>query len=489
MQSRKLSTLLCAALFMFLFTALQSQVRGEEKQWIVLHDNLSQEFERFIIPLKFKASSSSFYSGSTQKFKSKKIEESDENAKYRERVDFGTAVDGNEYSVLVADASDLNFISETSSRLCKVKLLRTSQKEKPATLREGYLFLQKDVSIKLKACPKEIGVPSKEPVPITFRITIYSSSPPAYEGSLRVSLTGVLSGSTATDNALLGASITCKGSLELTDRYLTLSVKPYDDRMSSLTTAGKISDILALGSAKLAVEKIASDSSEIVLALLHGDLVQEKTKAKEKEQASTPEVGKPFPDFARVDLLNRCLLTLDDLTKEAGPDGHVVLVFGDFKRNIPPQYSGMPQVRNLSLNEVMICEILKKDLKKPAIIAFACQELSLSDLYEKWLGADPGFYVFSDFSDPLKVQFGTPGMPRPYYGRPVRVETLRGQLALPEGEVTIALINGQGDLVYLNADAGKELAGSLVHINKLIRQEKPSDKQDSCRAACDATGK
>ncbi|MCD6392807.1 MAG: hypothetical protein J7M40_04800 [Planctomycetes bacterium] len=454
-----------------------------------MHDNLSQEFERVTIPLKFKASSSSFYSGSTQKFKSKKIAESGENAKYTERLDFGTLVDGNEYSVLVADADDLSFVSENSSRLCKVKLLRTSQKEEAATLREGYLFLQKDVSIKLKVCPKEIGIPSTEPVPLTFRMTIYSSRPPAYDASLRISLTGALSGSTATDNALVGASITCKNSLELTDRYLNLSVKPYDDRMSPLTTAGKIPDMLTLGSAKLVVEKITADCSEVVLALLHGDLVQEKAKTKEKGQAQTPEVGKPFPAFARVDLLNRCLLTLDDLTKEAGSDGCVALVFGDFKSNIPPQYSGMPQVRKLSLDEAMICEILKKDLQKSVIVAFACQELPLSVLYEKWLGADPGFYVFSDFSNPLKVQFGVPGMQRPYYGRPVRDETLRGQLALPETGVATALINGQGDLVYLNTEAGTELAGSLVHINKLIGQEKPSDKQDSCRAACDATGK
>ena len=490
MQSRKMSTLLCAALFMFLFAASQSQVRGQEKQWIVLHDNLSQEFERFTIPLKFKASSSSFYSGSTKKFKSKKIAES---AEYTEQVDFGAAIDGNEYSLLVANANDLSFVGQTSSRLCKVKLLRTSPKKKAEALREGYLALQNDVSIKLKACPEEIGVPLTEPVPMTFRITVYNNRPPAYEASLRVSLTGALSGSIATDNAMLGASITCKDSTGLTNRYLNLSVKPYDDGMAPLTASGKISDMLALGSAKLTVEKVAADCSEMVLALLHGDLVQAKAKAKGKGegkgQAQTPEVGEPFPAFARVDLFNRCLLTLDDLTKEAGPDGYVALVFGDFKSNVPPQYSGMPQVRKLSLDEAMICEILKKDLEKPVVVAFACQELSLSALYEKWLGADPGFYVFSDFSNPLKVQFGVPGMQRPYYGRPVRDETLRGQLALPETGVATVLITGQGELVYLNAEAGNELASSLVQINKLIGQKKPSGKQDSCRAACDATDK
>ena len=473
MRSGKVSALFFV---MFLFAVSQGEVRGEEKQWVVLHDNISQECERFDIPLKFSSSSSTFYSGSTKKFKSKKIKEGCGKGKYTERLDFGTAVDGNEYSALVRDASDLNFISEIAGRLCEVKILRTSGKEEPVTVKEGYLFLQKDVNMKIKVCPEQIGIPSKEPVAVNFRMTINRSNPPVYDGSLRVSVTGRLSGSTATDDLLLGVSMTCQDSPGLTDRYVSLSVKPYDDQMSTATASGKISEVFMAGSAKLVVEKIASDGSGIVLALLRGDLLQKKANV---EKPKSPlEVGKPFPNFARIELIDRRLLTLGDLKKEAGCKGYVALVFGDLKQSLPPQFSGMPQVKNLTLDEAMICEILNKDVEKAVVIGFACQEFSLSDLYEKWLDGDRGFYVFSDFSNPLNVHFSVAGMHRMHYGPPAKGETLRGQLVLPEDKVITALINGAGDLVYLNADAGKELAGSLVQMNKLVREEKTSEKEE-----------
>jgi hypothetical protein len=320
---------------------------------------------------------------------------------------------------------------------------------------------------------KQLSVPSKEPVAGNATIIIYGNNPPAYEGSFNTRIQGTLSGSTAIENAFLNASITCRNSLDIKDRYLNLSVKPFNDRMASATINGQISDTLAMGSAKLVVEKIASDSSEIVLALLNGDLVQEK------KPGTTLEAGKPFPEFARVELVNRRLLTLSDLKKQAGADGYVVLIFGDFKKSAPamPGYSDPRlQIRSLTLDEAMIVNTLKKDCEKTIVIGFVCQQLSLSDMYEKWLDCDLDFYVLSDFSNPLDVQFGGTGM-EPYgFRRPDRPdnkgETLRGQLGLPNETVITTLMNGCGELVFINTDAGKELSGSLVQINKLMKENK-----------------
>jgi hypothetical protein len=256
------------------------------------------------------------------------------------------------------------------------------------------------------------------------------------------------------------------------DRFLTLSVKPFNDQMAPVAVNGKISDILVFGSAKLVVEKIASDSSEMVLALLNGDLIQEK------KVGTTMETGKPFPEFARVELVSRRLLTLSDLKKQAGDDGYVVLIFGDLKKTTPatPGYfDPRLQIKSLTLDEATIVNTLKKECEKPIVIGFVCQQLSPSDLYEKWLDRDLDFYVLSDFSNPLDMQFVGTGM-EPYGfrrpDRPDRGETLRGQLGLSNETVITTLINGHGELVFINTDAGKELSGSLVQINKIMKENK-----------------
>jgi len=459
--------------FMILLTILLNQVRANEKQWVVFRNNIPQEVERFNIILEFTHSSSSFYDASRRGIKSEKIEGVRKKDKYKQQLNLGMAVDGNQYVVMVKDTSDLNIISKNSDRLCMAKILRTAGKKKPVAVKEGYLFFHRAVEIPLEVSSEQIAVRSKDPVLGTFGINISSNQPHAYECSFYTRLKGTLSGSTSTKKAFLNASITCKSSLELKDRYLNLSLKPFDDQMASASCKGKISDTLMLGSAKLVVEKMASDSSELVLALLDGDLDQER-----KQDDTLATVGKPFPVFARVELVKRQLLTLDDLKKQAGSDGYVVLVFGNFKRAMPQFYGRRPPMRNLLLDEMMIFDILKKDCEKPIVIGFVCQQLSLSDLYEKWLGRDPEFHVISDFSNPLNMQLIGISM-EPHMYRPFdRGETLRGKLKFENEKVIIALIDGNGDLVYLNTDAGNELAGSLVQINNLMREGKKAEKQD-----------
>ncbi|MBE0537572.1 MAG: hypothetical protein IH624_18055 [Phycisphaerae bacterium] len=465
--------LLWCVLCLAVLGLLRGEALGEDKEWVVLHDGASPAFQRYSIPLKFSPSTSTFLSGPTRKTASKRVEDGGEGA-YTDRLDFGTGVDGRDYSVLLREAGEVQFISPEAGRLFAAKILRATGNDAPETVKEGYLFLQKEAECKVEACPENVGIPSKEAVPATLRFTVTSSNAGGYEGSFRMSIGGSLSGSIVTDKAVVSVSVTCRESLEQKDRSVTLSVKPHDDAMIGGTVNAKVSDVLALGSTKLIVEKVAADGSEIVLAAVHGDLVQSKMQG--RIPANVPEVGKPFPNFARVDLIGRRLVTLDDLRKEAGDDGFVALLFGDLKQVLPEHYGGMPQMKQLSLDERLVGEMLKKDVEAKVIVGFACQELSLTNLYEKWLGSDPGFCLISDFSNALQVQFSG-SMPRGYYGPPSRGETLRGQLALPEDKVIAALISGRGELVYLDADAGKELAGSLIQMNRLMREPKPEAQE------------
>jgi len=473
MQSQK-QTLIYTMLFLFmiLLTMLSSPVWAEEKQWVVFHNNISQDIERFNIILEFTQSSSIFCSISQHGVKSEQIKDGGKKDGYKQQLNLGTAADGNQYVVMLKDASNMNVISQDSDRLCMVKILRTGENKKPVTVKEGLLSFRGEIKIPLEVSPKQLSISAKEPVAGALKISIYSHNPPVYESRFSTTLNGTLSGSTSIKNAFLNTSITCRDSLELKDRYLNLSLKPFDNQMDPVSINGKISDILMLGSAKLVVEKMASDSSELVLALLDGDLAQVP-----KQEIVLSE-GKPFPNFARVELVKRQLMTLDDLKKEAGPDGYVVLIFGDFKRLLPEYFSGRPAMRNLSLDEMMIFDILKKDCKKSMVISFICQQLSLSDLYEKWIGRNPEFHVLSDFSNPLNIQFiglvMEPRMHRPFD----RGETLRGKLKLENEKVITALIDGKGDLVYIDVDAGNKLSGSLVHINNLMKEGKQTEKQD-----------
>jgi len=470
LQKRVLINVILFSFIIFL-VMLSSQVRAAEKQWVVFRDNIPQEVERFNIVLEFTQSDSRFCDIYQREIKSEEIKSKREKDEYKRQIDIGRVVDGNQYVMMVKDASDMN-ISQDSNRMYMVKVLRIKDNKKPEIVKEGLLARHSDLAIPLEISPEQLIVPFKDPIAGELKLKIYDDSHSVYEGRCRTIFNGDLSGSTSTKKAFLKASIRCKSSLELKDRELNLSLKPFDKQMSSASCKGKISDTLMLGSAKLVVEKIASDSSELVLALLDGDM--EPLKKKDAAQAI---VGKPFSNFARVELVKRQLLTLGDLTKEAGEEGYVVLIFGDFKRLTPGHY-GRPPMRNLSLDETMIANILKKDCEKNIVIGFVCQQLLFSDLYEKWLGIDPGFYVLSDFSNPLDIQFGMSWMNQQMYRNFDSGETLRGKLKFEKDKVVTALIGGNRNLVYLNTDAGNGLAGSLVQINNLIKEGKKAEEQN-----------
>lgn len=465
MKSFMKQVLVWSVLFGCIFSAL---VQAQEKEWITLQKDLSADLKRIPVTLTFTASESTFYyESNAQSVQSKDIPSKGKKDDYKQQLDFGVAVDGYQYIVQVREAGDLNIINNNSDRPCWVKILRQTENSKPTVVKEGTYFLQREIEIPLEVSAKQLGVIAKDPIAGTAEIDIYSQRPPAYEGRFDVRVSGTLAGSATAENAQINVSLTCRNSLDVKDKHLTVGIKPFEDQMTPVTANGKLPDILTVGSAKLAVEKIASDSSEIVLVLLSGNLLQER------ERGSTLEVGKPFPEFARVEMLNRRFLTLTDLKTEAGADGYIVLIFGDFKKSspMPGYYDPRAMTKNLSMDESMVVNTLKKDCDNNILIGFVCQQLSLADLYEKWLGRELDFFVLSEFSNPMEMQFIIPAM-QPFggYPRPERGETLREQLGLQNELIITALVNGHGDLVYLNTNAGRGLSGSLVQINKLMKE-------------------
>ncbi len=458
-----------------LLAGLTTPLTAEEKQWLVLHTDITEEAPRIVLKMHYSQSNSIFYDMSRQRIESEDIEGAREED-YRRQFNLGTIADGNQYVVMFKQPKEIRFISQDSERICLAKVLRFREDGKTEdTLAEGLMTLQQGVKIPLQISPKELHLPYNKPLKGTLDMTIYGSNFPNYEARYQVTVGGTLSGTTSIDNALLEASLICNGSIEQTDWSVTLNVKPSDDRMAPASFRGTLTETLVLGSAKLLVEKIAEDSSELVLALIGGEMLQEKIM-----EETTAVVGEPFPPFARVDLVRRQHYTMDNLRKEAGPDGYVVLIFGDFKIQMSMQqsYGGMPPMRLLSLDDKFITRILKNDCDKPIVIGFICQRLSIADLYGKWLGEDPDYYVLSDYSDPLNILFAGPTMePHMVHQQMQRrgVETLRSQLKVNNENVITALIDGHGDLVYWNDNAGNELSASLVQINQLMQQGVQAD--------------
>ncbi len=463
----RLKTLVCG--WMMVLAVILSFAKADEKQWMILHENIPQDKKRIPVKLEFASSTIPFFQ-SQSVYKSERLQEDKDG--YQQQLDLGTGIDGKQYVVFLKDASDLNVIHENPERLSMVKAIRVAGNQEMEIIREGLMFLNREVVIPFDLAPKKIGISSKEPIKGSFRICIYHGACPQYEGRCQATLNGSLSGSTSVETAMICASIVCGDSLELKNRNLSLTVKPFSDRMASVTSAGKISDILMLGSAKFVVEKIAFNSSELVLALLDGQLVQERL-----QEDAYPVVGNSFPAFTRVDLFRHELVALDNLLNQAGEGGYVVLVFGDFKATPLPYYGGQPPMRNLSLDERVISNIVKKDCDKSVVIGFICQQFPLGYLYEKWLGQDPELHVLSDFSNPMDMQFvgvrAEPGM----FRSDERGETLRRNLKLENQKIITALIDGNGGLIYLNPDAGSELSKSLVEINRLMKEGVTAEKR------------
>lgn len=445
--------------------------QGPEKQWIAIHEQIPEGAARYKIKLKYTTSESGYFYNSARRsnIESDILPDGGIDG-YKDRLDFGTQFDGYEYSALVQTARELCLLNRDGRQIGKARIIRSIDGEEQETVKEGYFYTNNNIDVPAEIPSEEFGLDLKEPLQCTFTLNIYGNSPDSYRGSMSARIKGSLTGSIFTSGANLEVSISYKDSLETKDAQIKVTLEPFDDEVPYDSAGGKITDILRLHSTKLVVEKIATDSSEIILAAIHGDLAQSA------QGQSHLGINKPVPAFSRVDLIGRKLLTLEQLCKKAGRRGYIVMIFGDLKRQPSEYYRPDMGTNKVTLDEAMILDILQRDSKTRPIVAFVCREMLLADLYEKWLGQDPGFHILSDYSNPMEMNFLLPSRRSSHYRQPMKVETLRGQFLLPENNVSIVLINGEGNLIYIDINAGKQLEESLTRINKLIRDNKTAEK-------------
>ncbi|MHC4483467.1 MAG: hypothetical protein ACYSW4_07965 [Planctomycetota bacterium] len=459
-------------LLIALLGALQVEVsaQGQEKQWNVLHNRVPEGSKRYTVALQYTPSRSNFYSASRDDFKSAALAEAEQIDGYKEHIDFGTALGGYRYSVLLRDAPEFRLINRDGRRIHRARILRSRHDETSEIVLEGYFFLGNQIEIPFELAGHELALPTHESIPGTFMMNVYSHNPYSYRGSLHTRLRGSLTGSTFTEDADLKVSLSYRESIQPKSASVNLALEPFDKEVPHASASGKITDVLKLRSAKIVVEKIATDSSEIVLAVINGDL----------EQALTGQphlsVGEPVPDFARVDLIRRQLLTLEDFCTRAGRKGWVVLIFGDLKRQPVEYHHRGQETMGLPLDETVILEILKKDVQTPPVVVFVSRQFFFSDLYERWLGQEPDFYLIADYSNPMDLRFWFPFRHESHHRPSGKIETLRKQLILPENKASILLANGEGNLVYIDVDAGQRLEKSLTQINGLMKDSKSSKK-------------
>ena len=458
--------------FAVLLAALQTEdwADSQGKQWIVCWDQIPENAARYKINLRYEPSKSAFYRASQRNIKSVALAEEEQIDKYEQRISFDTAVDGCQYSILMRPANEVVLLNRDGMQILMARLLRSRQYSEAEILQEGCLFLGHQLKIPFELAGRQVGVPTTDVVPGTFYINIHGHTPYSYQGSFSTTIRGSVSGSTLIDGTSLELSLSHKESSQPKDWRVNLTVRVIGEEAPIDSAGGKIADVLTLQSAKLVVEKMSSDNSEIVLATLDGDV----SKAKEGWLKSRLSIGKTLPAFARVDLTRRRLLTLEELRKEAWLKQHIVFIFGELKRQ-PSEYGYRGRViSELMLDEAVILRTLQKGLKYSPVVVFVCRRLYLPDLYEKWLGQDVEFYVISDYSNPMDVQFWISSRHYPpSYDSPHNItETLRGQFTLPEDKVSVLVTNDRGNLEYIKVDAGQELAEALAEINKLIHSKR-----------------
>lgn len=437
-----------------------------DKDWVVLHENISQGAERLTIPLTYN-NNSSYYFRSSQTNINSEIIEKPQKDKYTHRFDLGKLIDGNRYVLMIKEPEEMKLLTDNSNKMLAAKLVKVIDKDKTETVEEGIMFQHNSFEINLQVPPEKLFLPRKKPLNAQLSLSVRNQNQNTYVCRKTVTVKGAVTGTASTDKAAVKVSLASNNPNAVKSTIVNLTIEPFDGQMRTLQARDQITNIIKLGSARAVVEKIAADCSELVLAMLSGNVEQVKI-VKENET----KIGKPFPDFANVDMIQRKLITLSDLKNEAGNDGYIVLLFGDFKINVSGNCGFNPNEGRFSLDETIMTNIIRGQTEKNVVIGYICKQLSLTDLYEKWLGTEPGFHVISDFSNPLDMQIMSANS-EPYMyrnrNRNEEGESLSKNLNFGQN-IVIVLLDSTGKIVYMNEKADKELSLCLTQINGLIKE-------------------
>lgn len=465
----------CAVVSSVSLCGAQGQRAGAEADsWIVLQQGLAQDVCRYEIPLSLSESSPSPL-GRPQSEEVFEVLDAPEQG-YTQRVDFDPAPVGGRYSLLLRPATEIKWLSSqgsSGSTLLQIAILQGREENDLEVVKEGYVSQGQSFSLPIKVPADQLDLRRDKPVRGSVEFRLNLTRPETYRARMTLNVNAFLVGSMIMESVRVDVTMECAGFTRLEDRQIRIQVRPLERPQRSDAASGKIADILTLQTSSLVVEKIASDYSKVSLAAVDGKLGQPRPdELLDESRRIMPQ--RPLPRFARVDLIRRRLVSLDDLCAEAGDAGCVVLVFGDHAPVTSDYNRGLPRLSPgiLPLDEDLICGMLRASVEKPVVVAFACKRFDSTTLYERWLGNDPNFYVISDFSQP-SYALGSRD-PSTYYARGrsgvvSQAETLCGKFALPEDQVAVVLVDGSGLVLHVELDAQDKLEQVLTGINERIR--------------------
>jgi hypothetical protein len=335
----------------------------------------------------------------------------------------------------------------------------------PTKVAEGWLTLGNEVTVPMREKIAPVGANGLTELPYSIVFNFSSRNGRRLGGSVE-----------------LRSRLSVQGSQVLGSTRLTVTVSPILDvpaspsqpwsatlsgvepGMAPKSAAGSLRDPLSLGSAKIVAEKIAKDFSEIVVAVLEGDM--------NRLESEPPRKIEELPDFARVEFFGRRLMSRDDVLSAAAATGHVVLVFGELPQPTNPFMGAPSQFGSaLTLGAEPVLDTVNRDLEKPSPVIFVVRSVNLSDLFEKYLDKQPPYLLLSDYADALTSQFIS--RPSPYFvpGYAVQRKSLRSDMGFSDNNVAVVVADKAGKIKYLNDNAGGDLRGALLAANKVLRGE------------------
>lgn len=452
-----------------------------------IHPEIPEGADRVTVELTVNRPQHSTSGGEQRQLQSQPLPEGDYreygNKRFDIFLDLGTMADGFKYFAMGRSAEEIKLLQRDSNELLQVVILRESEPGKKGMekVTDGFILSGGSVAVPLKFEFPPIGKNGVREANANLQFSMNRSGR-EWSGHVWNSIQLQAEGSRSLGSSRLVVAMAPLVSTSPTlTQQVTIRVEPFSESLPVRTAAGKLDDALSLGQNKIMIESIAADFSSVTLAVVNGTWAD-----LEKQQVQNVE---NLPKFAQVELLERKIYTTPDLLA-LSKSGHTVLVFGEFRQEMPPGYSmpmgGRGGSPNLMMSEDSIVELLGREMEQPPTVAFAVRQVSAKMLYDDYIMRKPGFLTLSDYDDPLRVTIRSAS---PHYygdhsgGQPS--SSLRDRLGLPSGRVSLVLADQNGKVLAVKPDAGADLRGALLEINEIMHGGAAARPAD---AATTATG-
>lgn len=380
--------------------------------------------------------------------------------KYTAMLEMGSQADGNSYYALLRPEPTPKFLSNNNGRndSWQAVLLKKDAAGKFTKLNEG-LVSYGDVAI-----PLVVPDPTGKPFDAKLILNVNGRTNDMPTATISIRGGREASGSIMLTNAKLTVTVDMGVALKYSrDMAVNYRLEPFDKTVPVLSGAGRIGDLVTLGSATVTVGGIAQDFSSVSLLQVSNTLDQ---------AAKGLQLGSRMPSFSQVELFERKTVSWRDVLDEARRTGYVVMVFGDLADSNQQQwgYGGRPS--ELPLDRRSIVETVSAALANAPKVIFVTRQIALKELYEEQRNQRPGYWVLSDFANPLSTSFSMPnrgGGYMPYNPPSGEGNTLRALLSLPGDMVSVLVFDADGKLVYLRTVAGPNALPALTGANEAMR--------------------